>query len=295
MRSIKSTILALGLPLLMAAVYLGVTLKPWAHHEKSYSQLSGQQSSELWNQCNLLFKQGKYREALPDVLELHAAYPGNHIYIERAAEIYDGLGRYDQAAEFWEKYFDRAPLPVTACPQIGQAYWKQDKQKEAIAAFERCLACDPENTDSIFFLAHARELAGDTAGAGELYQRGLKIAPGYTDMRTGLARVQFHQGNTARAKKTVAAILEQNPNNVDALLVAGLIYSREDDLAHARQYLERGVKLSEGYLDFHVALARIAEAERNAPEAIRHYDRILQERPDDKLIRAKRDALTERP
>ena len=107
----------------------------------------------------------------------------------------------------------------------------------------------------------------------------------------GLARVWLRLGNPAGAKSLVDKAVQKSPNNVDVLLAAGLVYSRQGDLRTAKQYLEHGVKLSEGYLDFHAALAGIAEDEKNYPEAILHYNRILQDHPDDQSTRAKRDAL----
>lgn len=290
MQSNRTTLLAVGLPVVVALLYLALLFKPWKHPSPP-KRLTPEESATLWEECKALFKEGKYQDALSDALKLHETYPGNHIYIEMAADIYDRLGRYSEEAEFWEQYFDRAPNPVTACPQIGQAYSKQGKEKEAISAFERCLARDPENSDSIFFLAHALELSGQTNRAGELYQQGLKIAPEYTDLQLGLARVYLRQDKAAQAKDLALKALRKSPDNVDALLVAGLVYSREGDLAKAKQYLEKGVNLADGYLDFHYALARIAEQENNFPEAIRHYDRILKDHPDDQAVRSKRDAL----
>ncbi|HEY6249022.1 MAG TPA: tetratricopeptide repeat protein [Candidatus Angelobacter sp.] len=287
----RTTLLAIGLPLLVAVVYLGFLFKPWARPPAPTRRLTAEESATMWDDCKSLFRQGKYQDALQDALRLHETYPGNHIYIEMVADIYDRLGRYSEEAEYWEQYFDRAPNPVTACPQIGQAYWKQGKEKEAISAFERCLARDPENSDSIFFLAHALELAGQTDRSGELYQRGLKIAPQYTDIQLGLARIDLRQDKVAQAKDLALRALHKSPENVDALLVAGLVYSRAGDLPRAKQYLEQGVKLADGYLDFHFALARIAEEENNLPEAIRHYDRILKDQPDNQTARSRREAL----
>lgn len=293
MQSPKTTYLAIGLPLVLAAFYLMAVYKPWAR-TKAPPPMNAEASARLWEECNSLFRAGKYQDALPGVLRLHENYPGNHIYIEMAADIYDHLGRYNQEADFWEQYFDRAPNPVTACPQIGQAYWKQGKQKEALSAFERCLARDPENSDSIFFLAHALELSGQSDRAGELYQRGIQIAPEYGDLQLGLARIRLRQGKQAEARQIALKVLHKAPQNVDALLVAGLAYAREDNLSKARQYLEEGVKLSDGYLDFHYALARLDEQQQNPAQAIREYNRILQDHPDDADVRARRDALLEK-
>lgn len=294
MASNKTSYLAIVLPLAIALLYVIAVYRPWARTAAPPGAVTADESRKLWEECNSLFRAGKYQEALPGVLKLHENYPGNHNYIEMAAEIYDHLGRYDLEAEFWEQYFDRAPNPLTACPQIGDAYFKQGKQKEAISAFERCLARDPESSDSIFFLAHALELNGQTERAAELYQRGLKISPEYSDFQLGLARIRLIQEKDAEAKQIALKVLAKNPQNVEAMLVAGVSYARENDLVKARQYLEQGVKLSDRDMDFHFALALLAEQEKNFPEAIREYNRVLQDQPDNAEARAKRDALMEK-
>jgi predicted TPR repeat methyltransferase len=73
--------------------------------------------------------------------------------------------------------------------------------------------------------------------------------------------------------------------------VAGLACTQEKQPAKAREYLSRGVTLSDDYLDFHFALARLDEQDKDFSDAAREYDRILQDRPDDALTRTKRDAL----
>jgi len=294
MQSKRTTYVAIGSPLVVALFYLVALYKPWAHAASPPRGMTAEESAKLWEESKAFYRAGEYQQALPGVLKLHESYPGNHIYIEMAADIYDHLGRYEEEADFWEQYFDRAPNPVTACPQIGQAYWKQGRQREAVSAFERCLAQDPESSDSIFFLAHALELSDETERAAELYQRGLQISPEYSDLQLGLARIYLRQDREAEARQIALNVLRKNPQNVDALLVAGLAYSRENNLAKARQYLQDGVKLSDGYLDFHFALARLDEEEEKYPEAVREYNRILQDHPEDADARAKRDALLEK-
>lgn len=297
MRFARSKMIQITVPLLMlGAFYWGVFKftppKPKVK-ETVLPTLTVQQSRDLLEQSQALINRGNYEEALRPLLILHEAYPQNHIYIGRLADAYDHLGRYKEEANFWGKYLDQAPRPIEACPKIGQAYWKQGESKrpEAVTAFERCLAIDPTNTDSIFYLAHALEMSGQTDRAEELYERGLKISPRYTDLRLGLARIWLHQEKFAEAKKAVLDILAKSPKNVDALLVAGLVCLRQGNLREAKNYLRKGAQLSDEYTDFHVALGNIAERERDIPEAIRRYSRVLELRPENQDIRSRRDAL----
>ena len=253
--------------------------------------LTAEKSRELLGLSTTLFQEGKYPEALTPTLQLHAAFPENHIYIGRLAEIYGRLGQYKEEAQFWEKYMEHAPRPIEACPQIGLAYENQELRKEAIGAFERCLALNPETSDSIFYLAHSLEKSGQLDRATELYEHGISIAPNYPDLRLGLARINLSRGNVSAAKEGASIVLAKSPGNTEAHLVLSLAYSQEGDLHRAKIILEEGVKLADTSTALHLALARIAEREKNVPEAIKHYQRALELDPGNRDIADRLGAL----
>jgi len=238
--------------------------------------LSPDKSRMLQEEADLLRHFGKWDRALAPTLQLHNAYPENHIYIGHLAEIYDHLGRFKDEAAMWEQYMVHAPLPIEACPQIGQAYQKLDMEKQAIGAFERCLAIEPNNPDSIFFLARALELSGDLSRAETVYERGVALSPKYLDQQIGLARVKLREGKAEEAHRLAASVVSESPKNVDALLVLGLACKRLGDRAEAKQYLERGAELADGYVDIHIALADLAEQDSNLQQAIHEYQKAAE-------------------
>jgi tetratricopeptide (TPR) repeat protein len=280
-------------PLLVLAIFFWVLLGHGARPKKKIV-LSRQESADLVESSRNLLGQGKYDEALKPTLTLHEAYPDNQIYIGTLADIYDHLGKFKEEAETWETFMDHAPTPIEACPKIGQAYLKSGNEKGAITAFERCLALDSNNPDSYFYLAHTLELAGQTDRAAELYDKGLKLAPNYEDLRLGLARMWLRQDKVAQARDAALAILAKSPDKVDALLTAGMALYRLNDYAQARKYLTHGVQLSDNYADFHRVLALVAEAEKDNAEAARQYGRVVELDPSDAHSRARRDALAKK-
>ncbi len=87
------------------------------------------------------------------------------------------------------------------------------------------------------------------------------------------------------------AVADVRRRGADALYALGMIYFREDDLAKARQYFEKGVTQAEGNVEFHIVLAEVAEKEKNISDAIVHYNRAVQLSPEDRGLRARRDLL----
>jgi len=260
---------------------------------ESKLNLSQEESRRLADLSKSTVDQGHYADALQPTLKLYTAYPANHIYIGRLADIYDHLGRYDEEAQYWEKYMDHAPNPIEACPQIGQAYWKQgDKfEPQAIAAYRRCLALDPKNTDSLFYLAHALEMSGQWAQAAEQYQKGLAISPAYTDLTLGLARSWLRMDKPDDARKVLVPVLRKSPDSSGALLVLGMYYLHQENYAAAKKVLNKGVQLADSDPDFHVLLARVAEQTNDDAEALRQYTRLVELNPGDERARSRRDSL----
>ncbi len=226
------------------------------------AKLTGEESRDLLDRSTKLLHAQRYKEGIDLIFRLHQADPDNHVYIGEIATAYGNLGRPAEEARYWEMYFEHAPLPIEACPQIGLAYQKQGKIGETVRAFERCLALDSTNADSLFFLAHALERKGDFERAASLYKKGLSVAPNYLDLSIGLARAELHQGRPKEARDMSLKILKGSADNVDALLVAGLASWRSGDRAAAKVYLEKGARLAHNDSDFQTALSNIAQEER---------------------------------
>jgi len=255
--------------------------------------LTQEQSQRLTDRSKSLMDEGRYSDALAPTLTLSQAYPDNHIYLGHLADIYDHLGRYGDEAHAWEQFMNRAPVPVEACPKIGQAYWKQgDKfEAQAVAAYQRCLALDPSNTDSIFYLAHALEMSNQWPQAADYYQKGLAISPDYTDLALGLARCWVRLDKLDDAQKLALQVLSKHPDSSGAFLVLGMVDLHQENYAGAKKQLTHGVELSDSDPDFHFLLARVAEDTNDTAEELRQYNRLVELRPDDAQIRSRRDAL----
>ena len=283
------------LPAVLLGVFYLVLYSPWGLFSKQGKRatLTPAQAQQLDNSSRTLISAQKFEQALEPTLKLHDVYPENHIYLARLADIYNHLGRYADEAAAWEQYMDHSPTALEGCPRYGQAYQKLGPayDKQVISAFERCLSLDPTNTDSIFYLAHALELNGDWDRAASLYEQGLTISPNYTDLALGLARCRVRQDRPEDAKAAADKVLAKNPDKADALLILGLVYLHEDKYADAKKVLEHGARISPGDTDFPTLLARVASAQNDTAEELRQYNRLVELKPDDKEIRAKRDRL----
>jgi tetratricopeptide (TPR) repeat protein len=142
------------------------------------------------------------------------------------------------------------------------AYQNASKPKEALKAFERCWELDKQDPDSIFFYAHEMEKDQQLQAAYDLYKHGVELASEYPDMQVGLARIEIRLGHLNEARARLRKVLERRPENVDALLAAGLASAANGETAAAILYLEKAQRLSPGYTEVGQVLARVRQGAR---------------------------------
>jgi tetratricopeptide (TPR) repeat protein len=289
----KRLLLALVPILFLAVGYWTLRRGSFGTGRESKPNISEAESHRLADLSKSTTDHGDYAGALPPTLKLHSAYPDNQIYVGRLANIYDHLGQYDEETKYWERYMDHAPSPIGACPEYGQAYWKQGEKFEAqaIAAYQRCLSLDPTNTDSVFYLAHALEMSNQWMQAADQYQRGLTISPSYDDLTLGLARCWLRMGKADEAKKLVLPLLNKPSVSSGAMLVMGMYYLHQENYAKAKKVLTSGARLADSDPDFPVLLARVAEQMNDNGEALRQYARVVELKPDDERARSRKNVL----
>lgn len=148
------------------------------------------------------------REKLPPERELYILY----------GLLLETLGRYDQAVG---RYRQALTMPETP---------GADGTKGAILAFA----------------GRATRKKGDTRQAESLYREALAADPGVSLASLGLSEILMERGDYAGALPQLDNALAQDPDDVEALLMAGTAYSALGKRDLARKSLERALSLDPG-------------------------------------------------
>ena len=113
--------------------------------------------TQVW-QADKSLQEGKYPEALKDYLKVQAKDPSNQrlnyntgIALYRLGAFENAQFNFQQAAQGAQEDF----LKEKALYNLGNAFFKQEKYKDAIGAYEAALKIDPEDEDA----KHNLELA----------------------------------------------------------------------------------------------------------------------------------------
>lgn len=91
-------------------------------------------------------------------------------------------------------------------------------------------------------------------------------------------------GDLAAAEASYRGVLDDNPDQLDALFGVGWIYHLAQDEDRAREYFKRCVRLAPEDPRGHRGLGSVALAEGNLAQAEQHLQDALQRAPDDARI-----------
>lgn len=243
------------------------------------TRLSVEAAAALAAEVDGLVRTDRLVDAIPGLQALLAQNETNDYYLLLLARAYGVAERPADAVSLWERFIERSPVPLEACPEIGLQYEALSRPADAMGAFERCLAFEPANTDNALRLAVSWERGGQSEKALDLYRRFAAAAPEYLDFSIGAARLELRTGALDAAHARIAGVVAGHADNSDALLVLGMVLELRDDLAGAAAALERGAGLAPKDLDFYQILGRVAERRGKPDEARRWYAELVARNP----------------
>jgi tetratricopeptide (TPR) repeat protein len=145
----------------------------------------------------------------------------------------------------------------------GLELQKNDREEEAVRAFEQVIKMDAEFAEAYVRLGMSLDAAGQDEKAEEAYKKAIEVYRKYVD---------------------------KNPQDARGFYFLGWAYSRTDKVMDAERAFARATTLKEGYVDAMYELGVIRIKLAKYPEAIAVLKKILELDPDD--YRA-REALEE--
>ncbi len=127
--------------------------------------------------------------------------------------------------------------------------------------------------------AEIAALAGEGSNAAEELQLALVYDPESIYLALELARASRALGQTGKAKKLVARVLERQPAHLEALLLSGQIAAEGDQLADAERAFRKAVSVAPDDMRGVLGVAAILERRGRIREAVRVLERGAERAP----------------
>lgn len=203
-----------GAAVVLAVYYWTLFASASAPHDAAEAQLQQDMQASLE-----LFNAGRLADALTPTERVAERMPGEALYHQRLALIFQKLERPSDEAREWEALMATSPTPIDACPMVAEAHRRANRDDLSLAAFERCAALQPANPD--FPLLHGQALlrADRKAEARRAFELGLSIDASYPDLHLLLGILQFDAGEVGPARESFERFLALAPSREDEVAV----------------------------------------------------------------------------
>ena len=149
-------------------------------------------------------------------------------------------GKFEEAAKRLKQAAAETPGDAAAHCNLGLAYWKLGKTKEAILALKEADRLSDRDERPLEFLGQIHVAEGQLADARRMFGLALERAPDSARIVTSQAVVEYYAGEFGRAGKLLKRAAVLDPNYAPALFNLGVMYrGRIGGKAKAVQYFSR--------------------------------------------------------
>lgn len=206
-------------------------------------------NTEAWFSLARLYQATRPRKALEIYDRLLDRLGDDWEILFQMAEIYNGLGRFDEAAEKYKRMIAIDPGNKVLQRQLAETYSRAGKTQEAIKILQEMLETDKNNADALAALADVYLDQRNYDRALELYQRLLALEHTNPEvrLRVGVAYMGQSQRDSTfveKARPIFEQLDKELPNDWRPAYYLGMIADREKKDSLATQYFDRVTQLA---------------------------------------------------
>lgn len=155
---------------------------------------------ESSNEGDVLFKQGKFEEAVKAYDEYLKLKPSHVKTIYNRGRAYEELKEYDKALEDFYLVLQEDPQNVSALLSIGKDFfYRKEDYKNAYFNFDKALKYDNNNETAYTLRGKANQKLGNIQEAMSDYNNAIRINKEYGDayLSRGSLKIYYNQKHTA--------------------------------------------------------------------------------------------------
>ena len=164
------------------------------------------------------------------------------------AQVQAQRGSLDKSIQSYEQSIQQHPKDVRPYVLLGMLEESRKDLPRARQLYEKALQVQPNNPLAANNLAYLLlETGGDTNNALMLAQSARQALPKNPSIADTLAWVYYHKGVYGSAADLLKEAIHAAPDNATFHYHLGMVYEKLDDKVHAREELQRTLKLSPNF------------------------------------------------
>lgn len=203
----------------------------------------------------------------------------------QSAQFHERMGDWISAEREWQLVIKLAPDDARAWVNLGVSLNRQNKTREAIAAWTKAAALDPRLAGAHFNLGLALVRNNEFAkGIGPL-RRALALEPENEGARRALALALIGVEQFPEASREVAKLLVRAPRDAPLLEMAAQSFLRQRRYSEAAIVLKRRLDLGNETSQLWAQYGDALDGVSRTPEALEAYKRAVELAPDSTITR----------
>ena len=237
----------------------------------TYLPMLGVQLALLWTLRDVVVSPGARRTW---------AAVGGLVLAGCAARTWHQLGVWRNSLTLFSHAIEVTRDNYVAHDNRGLHLYEAGRVEEALADYRRALAINPRYMNPNNNLGHALAELGRPAEALPFYRAALAAKPGHLEVRNNLANALSDLGQLDEATEHYAFVLARQPDHANALNGSAVVLAMRGQLADAKARLEHSLRIAPGNAGAHNNLGNVCSMLAQWEEAVRHYRRAAELRPD---------------
>ncbi len=219
-----------------------VTFRRALEVDPSYAQAYAGLGLTYWHQFTERQNTELARKALDACNHAIALAPALPEALVCIATVYNGTGKYDEAAKTLEDALRIEPANTEAMAQLARNYMKTGKLKEAEERYKRALQMHPQYWLGYGHLGNFYYQQGRYEDAAKEYQQVIDLAPRNVTGYSNLGAMRIQQGRYAEAEAEFQKAFAIRPD-ADAFSNLGIIYFYQGKFGEAAKAYARAAEL----------------------------------------------------
>lgn len=178
----------------------------------------------------------------------------------------------------WSQPFEPTATPTRTAQsyiQEAEAYYGQGQLDEAIAAYERAVSINPDDTNAHIRLAQFLILRQRTATAVRQAEQAISQDPSNPQALATLCQALDWEGRYTEAFDACECAIELDPDLAEAYAYLAKVYVDTGDWIPARRYAQQAVDLDYQSMDAHYNQGYVLEAQGRYRQAVQAYENAI--------------------
>ncbi|MEJ2603637.1 MAG: sulfotransferase [Gammaproteobacteria bacterium] len=230
-----------------------------------------------FNQAIRLLNGGEPEAAIAVCREALAEDPDNVNFTALLGAMLLKVRRLAEAEEQLRRAIALAPSFAKPYEDLGLLLVQQRRPEEAETALREAVRLDPQLEQAHFYLGRALLANGKSAEADEAFERCFSLNP--EKGRLAEAARLHRAGKVEEAERLYRRVLRDNPRNVTALRLLGVIAMQSGHPENAEELLGKAVRLAPDFTGAIIDLGRLHQDQQRLADAIECFERAVATEP----------------